>query len=903
MHVIKHSYISVKEHSKLKLKVTDPASSLKLTVPTRSVKVKSPRFLAIGLALAHVKYLQHRPGDDRPKGGRMAFDELDDAIDPKLIRQQIKLMKGNVVLHKIMLSPEVVPADLKDYTRHVMHQLSQEKGQDMRWWTIPHGNTEHHHANLIILPVDRCGKRVTFRKKDYESIKRFGDDYIRRNHPEQYQQAEQARLDKQRAAAERRREERRAARQSELDWRVDQGLELPWLHQKIVREQLEPFEQWKRRQWFQELESIRLATAQDPAALPGAAPDPFDTIEADGKTWSKENSLSELKALNSLLNKHFDKRIPLDDYRTLVQWIKAKEEAGIERDAPASPQVKPPERTAGGESSLPKQFNRPRLRPLETIEALGKQWTNHQTLDKLQDLDAQLWQNKEDRIAKEEYKKLVRWIREKERELEQKAGRKEEAPKHKQRNEDKPEQRQNNEQEQEQKPKQRQKQQEDKEQPQDKSAQQQPEPEPPVSIRTAPGDTSDCGRADRPQPSERPFTSPEPRLRPLETIEAIGRKWTNHQSLDELEHLDIHLWQNKEDRIPKEEYKKLVRWIGEKNREQAKKEQQANTEQQQKRQSQEQKQPSQQKEPEQKQKPEQKQQQPQQEKEPTQPKEQKPDQPAWQRPVKKAPPAPSPSDLDLTAPSKPSVKPDYPAAPDTDATTTTREEQDRNKSAADQKKSAAEETKQKSAKKRRPGDPEQFEFLGKTFSKETSLTELTALNAVLRQRQDKNKRLPAQHYKLLKHWIEWKDRERFSGVIERQLASAKRQHKKRTASEAEKNSMRRYVNPLQQQVMKNPVMGIFMSLAGLAAEVVRSVPLKQTSDPVKQAQDKLYDAQRDAEAEAARNDTDAPAEKQKSHQIKLPDPAEIFKCNGPLPPPPQRYAAVDDVKFRRRFRN
>lgn len=39
----------------------------------------------------------------------------------------------------------------------------------------------------------------------------------------------------------------------------------------------------------------------------------------------------------------------------------------------------------------------------------------------------------------------------------------------------------------------------------------------------------------------------------------------------------------------------------------------------------------------------------------------------------------------------------------------------------------------------------------------------------------------------------------------------------------------RYVHPMQQQMMKNPVMGLFFTVAGLPAEVVRSIPL--TEDP------------------------------------------------------------------------
>lgn len=54
--------------------------------------------VSIGKALAHVRYIQHRPGPDKERGGRELFDENGDRIDAKEMRKAIR-EAGNVTLH------------------------------------------------------------------------------------------------------------------------------------------------------------------------------------------------------------------------------------------------------------------------------------------------------------------------------------------------------------------------------------------------------------------------------------------------------------------------------------------------------------------------------------------------------------------------------------------------------------------------------------------------------------------------------------------------------------------------------------------------------------------------------------------------------------------------------------
>jgi hypothetical protein len=70
MIVVRHSYISVKAKQR------------------GGVKLKVARSLAIGAALGHVKYIQHRPGKDLEEGGRDVFTDTDDAVDAKEVRDK-----------------------------------------------------------------------------------------------------------------------------------------------------------------------------------------------------------------------------------------------------------------------------------------------------------------------------------------------------------------------------------------------------------------------------------------------------------------------------------------------------------------------------------------------------------------------------------------------------------------------------------------------------------------------------------------------------------------------------------------------------------------------------------------------------------------------------------------------
>ncbi|HZT34348.1 MAG TPA: hypothetical protein VFA15_00400, partial [Nitrososphaera sp.] len=280
MIVVKHSYISARDRQ-----------SLKGGRPSKAA--------AVGRALAHLKYIQHRPGEDRGDGGREFFGESDDELSGRRLRKAVREMRDSkVVVHKLTLAPEINPEDKKAFTREVMQKLAEEKGLDFQWMGVEHNNTAHHHIHVVILGKDKNGKDVRIDKKDYDKIKDYGDRYLERMHPFELERARLAREQKERERIEARKKEREAERQQ----RIREGLELPWLHKKIVREQLEPYKQWKEKQEAKE----RAATSKGKASdLEPEKPYFQDTIAAAGKDWSKQNTLAELRELNQYLWDNF----------------------------------------------------------------------------------------------------------------------------------------------------------------------------------------------------------------------------------------------------------------------------------------------------------------------------------------------------------------------------------------------------------------------------------------------------------------------------------------------------------------------------------------------------------------------------------------------------------------------
>jgi type IV secretory pathway VirD2 relaxase len=340
--------------------------------------------VSIGKALAHVKYIQQRPGPDKERGGRDLFNEQEDRLDSKEMKKTIKeLGDSRVVVHKLTLAPEINPQDKKAFTREVMQKLGQDMGRDLRWFGVEHNNTDHHHIHVVVLGKDRNGTEVKIGLNHIEKAKEHGDRYLERWHPRELERSRKDRADREKERIAERTRERELAKEE----RIREGLELPWMHKKIIREQLEPYKEWQEKQ--DQKEKGR-ELGDDKAERPYHQ----DTLEAAGKEWSKVNNLKELRELNQYLWDNIDERIPKEDYRRLSGWIKDKE-----RDQEREPEAKPAK-------------DKDRHSP---IEYEGKKYSRGDSYEKLTGFSRELRENNE-RLPFDDYQKLRGWIENKDRE-------------------------------------------------------------------------------------------------------------------------------------------------------------------------------------------------------------------------------------------------------------------------------------------------------------------------------------------------------------------------------------------------------------------------------------------------------------------------------------------------------
>lgn len=348
---------------------------------------RSAKLVAVERALAHVKYIQHRPGEDRGPEGRRFFDDKQENLDGRALRNAIKeLEDSKVVIHRLTLAPEINPQDRREYTREVMQQLASEKGQDLKWMAVEHNNTAHHHIHVVVLGEDKSGKTVRIDRDDYSKLRDWGDRYLERVQPFELERAREERARKDRERIEARKKEREAQRQE----RIREGLELPWMHKKIVREQYEPYSKWKNEQEEKQKEQKLRRELETKSDKPYFS----DTIQAAGKEWSRQNSVSELRDLNSYLWDNPEERIPLPEYKKLVGWIKEKER---HREAQKNVQEVAPDTERSDRKD-------------DWFEYKGQRYSKDSSYQKLTALATELHDRKADRLPIEQYQKLRGWI-------------------------------------------------------------------------------------------------------------------------------------------------------------------------------------------------------------------------------------------------------------------------------------------------------------------------------------------------------------------------------------------------------------------------------------------------------------------------------------------------------------
>ncbi|MGH7194751.1 MAG: relaxase/mobilization nuclease domain-containing protein, partial [Candidatus Saccharimonadales bacterium] len=136
----------------------------------------------VGRAQAHVRYIQFRGGKDKDEEPRSFFSGLRDDITGREVAAAVSDQNPrNTVMHKLILSPGVQGADVKEYCREVMADLGSRKGLDLEWYAVQHDNTNNPHVHIVVMGKDENGRNVRLTKDDYTKIKESGDRYLERN--------------------------------------------------------------------------------------------------------------------------------------------------------------------------------------------------------------------------------------------------------------------------------------------------------------------------------------------------------------------------------------------------------------------------------------------------------------------------------------------------------------------------------------------------------------------------------------------------------------------------------------------------------------------------------------------------------------------------------------------------
>jgi len=331
----------------------------------------------MGRALAHLKYIQHRPGEDRGDGGREFFSDEGDDLQAKRVQKSVKEMgKSKVVVHKLTLSPEINGYDKKAFTREVMQKLSSEKGLDLIWYGVAHQNTDHEHIHLVVLGEDKYGREVKITKQDYSKIKAYGDRCLEREHPLEMERARRERAEKEWM--------RLWEKQEDKINRAREGLDLPFMKKMVARQTYQPYDEWKKQPV--KVKERKYDQNEKPYFI--------DSIEHEGTEYTKENTLEELDEFNKYLwNLPFEERLELDEYKKLIAWIYEKED---QRDGKISDKD-----VAELQKHPPK--------PIKQVRYGNEIYDKDSTHEELKGLKSQLREKGAKRLPVDQYNQIQNW--------------------------------------------------------------------------------------------------------------------------------------------------------------------------------------------------------------------------------------------------------------------------------------------------------------------------------------------------------------------------------------------------------------------------------------------------------------------------------------------------------------
>ncbi len=288
-------------------------------------------------ALAHVRYLQMRGGDDRDQAvgrKRLFISAIRGGISGSEVNERLRKQdEDGVVIHRIVLSPGIPGVNMNAYTRAVMSELERSKGLDFEYYATEHKNTEHDHTHVVLFGKDQHGRPVTLNRLNYKTVREAGDRYLERHHKyDRY-------LDK------------------ELETLMRDG----YKHDRGDRDFESLLKDLSSKEWDEEQHDFLQEFDRDLAI--GALPE-SERIVRDNVIYSQYSPLEDLIELDQKLNNGLLERVSKEEYMNLCSWIGNKKQFGedyYERTAEEIRMFQQFEddfrRSLGSDNSPPKSFN------------------------------------------------------------------------------------------------------------------------------------------------------------------------------------------------------------------------------------------------------------------------------------------------------------------------------------------------------------------------------------------------------------------------------------------------------------------------------------------------------------------------------------------------------------------
>lgn len=141
---------------------------------------------------SHLKYTEHRSKDleRETRDDRRIFSKDEDVVNRRdAVDGTMEHTSTSANYHKMVLSPgqDEPITDWKEWTREVMHDLEERKGQELHWYAVKHDNTDNPHVHVVLAGAGEdkeTGKTqpVKMYSPDYRFMEDSGREHSEHEH-------------------------------------------------------------------------------------------------------------------------------------------------------------------------------------------------------------------------------------------------------------------------------------------------------------------------------------------------------------------------------------------------------------------------------------------------------------------------------------------------------------------------------------------------------------------------------------------------------------------------------------------------------------------------------------------------------------------------------------------------